>query len=116
MSKSKLSKVATQVAEQLVADPYINVSAKDADYVETVVQNELQPTLQHLTNNEPWYQSRVTWGAIFSGVAGLASIGGVTIDKEDIDTLTGIVIGLGSVIGAGVTLYGRWRARKPIGA
>jgi hypothetical protein len=39
--------------------------------VEEQVRAEMQPVIDHLTNNEPWYQSRVTWGALIAAAAGI---------------------------------------------
>lgn len=69
----------------------------------------------HATNNEPWYQSRVTWGAIVSIGTGLLGAVGVATDWIDPDQAIALGLGLGSVVGGIITLYGRWKARKPIG-
>lgn len=89
------------------ANPYLSV----ADAIASTVT---APVL-HATNNEPWYQSRVTWGAIVSIGTGLLGALGVATDWLDAETAIALGMGLGSVIGGGFTLYGRWKARKPIG-
>lgn len=82
--------------------------------VDAVASKVTAPIL-HVTNNEPWYQSRVTWGAIVSIGTGLLGAVGVATDWLDAETAIALGMGLGSVIGGAVTLYGRWKARKPIG-
>ena len=82
------------------------------------VEREVQriPEVAHATNMEPWWQSRVTWGALVSGAAGVASAFGFALAPEDTDVIIGVLTATATVLGAAFTLYGRWRARRPIGA
>ncbi|WP_336800479.1 hypothetical protein [Kaistia sp. MMO-174] len=73
------------------------------------------PAIQHMTNTEPWYQSRVTWGALVAIASGLFAIGGRALPVEDQGTLVNIAVAVASAIGGAITLYGRWAARKPLG-
>lgn len=116
MNPAVLFDLAARVAKSLAADPYINVTKDDAPAVTQIVEDKLAPVINHLTNNEPWYQSRVTWGAIITTVASLCSAFGFALAPEDIDVIVGFVTAAGTLIGAGVTLYGRWKATKPLGA
>ena len=72
--------------------------------------------MQHITNTEPWYQSRVTIGALISALALGLGAAGVTLAPEDRELLVAIGLGLGGLVGPTTTLYGRWRARRPIRA
>ena len=66
------------------------------------------------TNNEPWIQSRVTLGALggtFGAVAVILNM--FATGDVDVVQLSGA---LATLIGAGVTLWGRWAAKKPLGA
>jgi hypothetical protein len=74
------------------------------------------PAIRHVTNNEPWYQSRVTIGALISMLAMVLSVAGITIAAEERELLVAIGLGLGGLVGPLTTLYGRWMARRPIGA
>lgn len=90
--------------------------AKDAPEPVARPAQPISPEEIHKTNNEPWYQSRVTWGAIISGVVPILAAAGVVLDVADQET---VVIGLtaaGTTVGAILTLIGRWRAKRPIGA
>lgn len=73
------------------------------------------PGVRHVTNTEPWYQSRVTIGALISMLAMTLAAAGVTIAAEERELLVAIGLGLGGLVGPLTTLYGRWRARAPIG-
>lgn len=73
------------------------------------------PELQHLANEEPWYRSRVTWGAIISTAIPILGAVGIATDWIDPDEAAALGVALGTAIGGAVTLYGRWKARRPIG-
>lgn len=65
------------------------------------------------TNNEPWYQSRVTWGAIAAILSGLGAAAGLLAAGDWSPELW--LTALGSVGGGLATLWGRWIAKKPLG-
>jgi len=74
------------------------------------------PAVIHASNAEPWYVSRVTWGAIIAALAPiLGLIFGHAISAEDQASLGQIAVAIGTLVGAGLTLYGRWMARAPLG-
>ena len=60
---------------------------------------------------KPWWQSRAIWGAIMTAAAGLAGLAGYSIDAP---AATEAVIGLVSLIGAGLAWWGRVQAERPI--
>lgn len=78
-------------------------------------QKEVDAVIENATNSEPWYQSRVTWGAIVSILFPLLTMVGVKMDWIDQSTAVNGGLALGAAVGAVVTLYGRWVAAKPIG-
>jgi hypothetical protein len=86
--------------------------------LEAAIERKVATTVAHLTNNEPWYQSRVTIGsylAIFMSILGLF---GVVVDEETQRTWTELIfLGAPMVIAAAgglFSLYGRWRAKNPL--
>lgn len=79
------------------------------------VVREIGPMVAHATNNEPWYQSRVTIGALISIGTGVLALFGIVITPDDIATITSVALAGGTVLGGALTLYGRWKARTPIG-
>ena len=83
--------------------------------VNRVVENVL-PVVDHLTNNEPWYRSRVTWGALGAIALPLLGFIGVGSDVISMDEFVAGGLALGTMASGALTLYGRWKARKPIGA
>ena len=110
---------AQAVTQGLVENPYIPVTRETAvlarEEVESKLTKQLLPMIQHVTNQEPWYRSRVTIGNLVSGVCLLLAVGGVKISADD-QLIAIEVIGAVGIIGGNLySLYGRWRARKPIG-
>lgn len=106
--------VAEKILDRLVASPGTTVTPAEAPVVRQEVAEVVAPVIEHLTNNEPWYQSRVTWGAIFAILGGVATIGTAMANGEtnlEMYSTAGM-----SVLGGIGTLYGRWKARKPLGA
>lgn len=110
--ESSIGRAVHNVAEQ----PDTRLLPEDAYRLSEQVSTELakQPAVQHATNTEPWYQSRVTIGAlaaIFSG------IGGVLTVAETQGLSAAAMWPFLTTIGGGLfTLYGRWMATAPLGA
>lgn len=80
-----------------------------------VQQVARDPAIQHMTNTEPWYQSRVTWGALVAIASSVLGIAGISLSADDQVTIINLGVAMVSAIGGFVTLYGRWAARKPLG-
>lgn len=104
-----------KIFDQLVKNPINPVERQDAPVtkpeIRDVIERELEPVLQHQTNNEPWYQSRVTIGSITAIVGGIAGLLGYTLDEET----TGLAVTVAmSIVGGALAWYGRWKARKPL--
>lgn len=60
MSPLLVRDIAARIADRLIQSPSVPVGPPQKPTVKIEVAKELQPVLEHLTNNEPWYQSRVT--------------------------------------------------------
>lgn len=86
--------------------------------IATDVLNEVAPVIVHATNNEPWYQSRVTWGVIIAAIGTMAKplIGELPIDASQTTDIVNALATAGQAVGFALTLYGRWKAKKPIGS
>lgn len=114
-SQIKASEVVTKTLDKLAADPNVNLSEASADKMKSAVTKEMTSVIVNQTNQEPWYQSRVTWGAIVSIVIPILGAIGVSTDVINSDQLLALGMAAGTVIGGIITLYGRWVAKKPIG-
>jgi len=106
--------------------PQISLDKKDVTKVSSdvinsvtdeveVAQKEVDATIKNLENKEPWYQSRVIWGTLFTGAFQIASMLGIKTGTIDAESLTNIVMQGVSLAGAAYALYGRLVTNKPIG-
>lgn len=74
------------------------------------------PALAHALNAEPWYRSRVTWGALVAGLAPLIGLlVGHELGPDERSMLVDLATAAGTMAGAALALYGRWAAKVPIG-
>ncbi len=107
-----LPRILDRVLDRVVPD--LAPAARQQAKVDLVAELALEPEVQHATNAEPWYRSNVTLGSIQAILAGAAAIAGA-LKGGQID-LAVIGPALWSMFGAAQALYGRWKARRPIGA
>lgn len=110
-----LKNIVANGVREVARDPNTPLTQAEAAPVTKAIITEILPPVLHATNNEPWYQSRVTWGALGAIVLPILGVIGVTSDVIDMDTFVGLGIAAGTVFSGIVTLWGRWKARKPIG-
>jgi hypothetical protein len=102
--------------QEAVRDPYTKTTTSDVSKVANDVLTAVEPVIAHATNSEPWYQSRVTWGAIASIALPLLGALGVGADVISADQFVALGLAFGTAAGGVLTLYGRWVAKKPLGA
>ncbi|MFD2143771.1 hypothetical protein [Ancylobacter oerskovii] len=88
----------------------------DATAIAKEVAKEATAVVINQTNNELWYQSRVTLGAILAALAGILGLFGWAVPAEMQGKVIDLIVALGPVIGAALALYGRWAAKKPLGS
>lgn len=110
-----------QVLSHLIQSPQVQVERKDVPEVKPVVEKaveqamrtEIIPRVEHLTNQEPWYQSRVTLGALSGILGGTATLLMHFASGEplSVDTYGPPVM---AILGGITTLWGRWAATKPL--
>ena len=108
-----------RIVESVVDDALSGTRAGDRPDSGAVAREAaaaVEPAVRHATNGEPWYQSRVTWGAIVSLATPLLALAGWELAADDREAVVSAIVALGPAIGAGLTLYGRWVASRPIGA
>jgi hypothetical protein len=108
------SQMAAAVAAT-VANP--NVQAEESAIPALI--NALGPVIDaivHSTNNEPFYQSRVFWGSTVAIVSTLLAPFHVDLPLAMQGEITNDIV-LAIPIGASLyALYGRFRAKKPLGS
>jgi len=121
--KIDAAEVVSKTLTALAKSKSVNLSMDEAQDMKPAIIKEMADVITNQTNQEPWYQSRVTIGAIVAVAAGVAGVAGYSFDAEDqqvwIDSISqGIqLVSAISAIGAGIyAWYGRWRAKKALGA
>lgn len=111
-AKAQITSQMTTAVEATVSNPAVKA---ELSAVPAII-NALEPVIDaivHSTNNEPWWQSRIVWGQIITA-AGIAAAGfGVTLNASTQELLVSLAV---PVAGIAVTIYGRYRAKKPIGS
>jgi len=118
MTKSALADatdILLPTIREVLKQPSVPVDNADANQVAAAVTKEVAPMIVNATNSEPWYQSRVTWGAILSIASAGLAVFGITIDEGTRAELVTLILAAIPVIGGAITLWGRWIAKKPIG-
>lgn len=93
----------------------VPVAPRDIGPVSEAIAREIAPTVMHKANAEPWYQSQVTIGALVSIGTGVLALFGIAVSPQDAELFIGVGVAAGTAIGGAITLYGRWKAKKPIG-
>ncbi len=110
--------IKTAIAEGVIAgvsSPTTNATRADARTIIDAVEATTAPVVAHITNTEPWYQSRVTLGAILAAAAGVVGAFGYAFPEDVQGKIVDLIVALGPVIGGAIALYGRWVAKKPLG-
>lgn len=109
LAQQAAPKIIDALIDKIVKDPANPVTQADAP----AIRKELAPVIEHLTNGEPWYKSRVTWGALGAIAGGLGTIITALANGDYNPEMLGTAAL--SVCGGVGTIYGRWAARKPLG-
>ncbi|MEI4470909.1 hypothetical protein [Frigidibacter sp. MR17.24] len=104
----------TNVLRDRVASALAETGATPISSTTEAVVAKVAPIVAHATNAEPWYRSRVTWGAIIAITAPILSALGVSADVLDPDLAVSISTAVATAVGGLLTLYGRWKAKKPL--
>lgn len=110
-----LEAVVAQAVVSAVAKSSIDAKASSAKPIADAVTKAVGPAIMHATNNESPLQSRVTIGAVVQMFITLLGVFGIATDWIDPDAAVLVIMALGSAWGGFYTLYGRWKAKKPIG-
>ena len=118
--QAKLEAKIEQSVAVAVAKDEVQAAPDAGPPIAAQVIKDLLPILLHLTSNEKWWQSRVTLGAMASAAAGILALFGFVIDSETKSFWTELIFQGAPVVlalgGAFASWYGRWKAKKPLGA
>lgn len=112
-TRRAIAAAALEAAKSAAASDHVDMRPSAARPVANRVAQELEPIVDHLTNAEAWWQSRVTLGSLTGIVGGAITIGaGIAAGSLDPELYAG---GLAAFLGGGFALYGRWMAARPLG-
>jgi hypothetical protein len=116
--QSAVASAVVAATSTAIANPATAAQPADKPIIAQTVIDAVTPIIANATNAEPWYQSRVTWGAILAGVAGILGIFGKAdlLPAELQGRIIDGIVAAGPLIAMGVVLYGRYAAKKPIGS
>jgi len=113
---AKLRQEIAQKVAATVASPDVPVDTTAVPSVTSAVtdavMDEVAPRIDQITNQEPWWQSRVVLGSLLIIVSRLLAHFGYAIPEELHGDILNLVIAFGPYLGAAVALWGRY-ARKP---
>ncbi|WP_185982970.1 hypothetical protein [Aureimonas mangrovi] len=116
-TRSIVLQAAMDGVQKAASSPSIQIDYPAIAPVANRVAAELTPIVDHLTNNEAWYRSRVTWGVLVAAVCTLVKpVTGELFDAAQTVEIVDALTSGGQLFGFGLTLYGRYIAKKPIGA
>lgn len=111
--------VVGKALDTVAKSPKLSLEAKDVPAVKSIVvdsvKNELALHEQHATNNEPAYRSRVAQGSLAAALMASSMIVSLWTDgvpNAPTDYTEPVLI----LVGAAWALYGRFVAKKPMGA
>ena len=103
-----------------IADPTIPVRSEAPPVAGAAIAGQIEaairPIIAHATNGEPFWRSRVFWGAMLSLATPLLALAGVTLEPDEREAVVTTVLLVPPVAGALVALWGRFGATRPIGA
>lgn len=107
------------IAEKVVEvalDPGTDLTIKEAKPVADAINQKLGPWILDLTNNEPWYQSKIIWGLIIAGAGTIARpIVGEIFTADQATQWAESLSTAGQFAGIGFALYARISTKKSIG-
>lgn len=83
------------------------------DVVQEVVQ-QMGPVLEHLSDTEPFWQSRQWWIAMLSLAGSLLGIFGIVFPPEMQQEVLAIVMAIIGAVSSATLIYNRYFAKRPL--
>lgn len=110
-----MTKLIARTVEGMIIDAVRQTTGNGALPVSRNAVEEAAQVVINQTNNEPWTQSYVTLGSLGSI---LTSVGFIVTDLTNGGGIDVAQMGqsIAVILGAGLALWGRWRAKTPLGA
>lgn len=118
MSESVKTSIENAIAEGVktaVNSPVTDATRPDIPVIAEAAQKAAAPYIDHITDNEPFFQSRVVIGSVMT-ILGSGYDMILNFTDGTIPTFNEISGPLTAIIGAGFCLYARYGAKKPLGS
>lgn len=112
---SSLKTDLTKVIADTVNQPNVPANQDAVKPLTEAVMAEVQPRIDHLTSQEPWYLSRVVWGVVIVVISQIVKFTGHEIPPEYHGVIITELVRLGPAIGAALAFWGSRFSKKPIG-
>lgn len=113
---NKIEAVIAEKVNEVAKDPNVpGLTNQAAPQVANAMNDKLGPWILNMTNNEPWYQSRIIWGLLIGGISTIARpIAGEIFSAEQASMWAESAATAGQLAGIGFALYARLTAQKGI--
>lgn len=110
----KLEEKVEQKVAEAVAPSTVPGNRETVAPVTQAVMEEVGPTIDHLTNQEPWWQSRVAIAALLIVFSRLVAMFGYKLPEELHGPITDIIIYVLPGVAVALLGWARYFARKPL--
>lgn len=118
MSETKLAdKIEAEIEKKVaeaVAPSTVPGNIQTVAPVTQKVMEEVGPVVEHLTNQEPWWQSRVAIAALLIVFSRLVAMFGYKLPEELHGPITDIIIYVLPGVAVALLGWARYFARKPL--
>lgn len=110
----KIEVAVEQKVAQAVSPSTVPGNIQTVAPVTQAVMQEIGPVVDHLTNQEPWWQSRTAIAALIIVISRITAKFGYYIPEELHGPLTDIVIEVFPAVAVGLIVWARYVAKKPL--
>lgn len=115
-AQNKIEAVIAEKVNEVAKDPGVpGLTTQAAPPVANALNDKLGPWILNMTNNEPWYQSKIIWGLLIGGISTIARpIAGEIFTAEQASQWAESAATVGQLAGIGFALYARLSASRKI--
>lgn len=111
-----IASAVVQGVQEASRKPDNDLTQQDVNAVSAPVIKSVLPYIEHMTNTEQWWQSRSWWAALIAALAGVLGVFGYALPEEFTGKFLDLVTAAAPLISAGLWLYARYVAKKPLGS
>jgi uncharacterized membrane protein len=112
-ANNELQKAVEAKVTEAVSSTDVDASITAVPPITQAVMDEITPRINTLTNQEPWWQSRVVLGSLLIVISRLVAHFGWSIPADLHGDVINLIIAFGPYIGVVLVVWGRY-AKKPL--